>query len=63
MGEEKDLAKAVLERAQKSDGKRWLTCADAFELAREFQAEIIEIGRICNRQDIRICKCQLGCFK
>lgn len=63
MGEEKDLAKAVLERAQESDGKRWLTCAEAFELAREFQAEIIEIGRICNRQDIRICKCQLDCFK
>lgn len=63
MGEEKDLAKAVLERARQSDGKRWLTCAEAFELAREFQAEIIEVGRICNRQDIRVCKCQLGCFK
>ena len=63
MGKEEDLVVAILERAQESDGKRWLTCAEAFELAREFQAEIIEIGRICNRQDIRICKCQLGCFK
>jgi hypothetical protein len=63
MGKEEDLVVAVLERARESDGKRGLTCAEAFELAREFQAEIIEIGRICNRQDIRICKCQLGCFK
>ena len=63
MGKEEDLVVAVLERAQESDGKKKLNCADAFELAREFQAEIIEVGRICNRQDIRICKCQLGCFK
>ena len=63
MSEEKGLAKAVLERAQDSDGKRQLSCAEAFELARELQVEIVEVGRICNRHNIRICKCQLGCFK
>jgi len=36
---------------------------EAFELAREFEAEIIGIGHICTRHNIRICKCQLGCFR
>ena len=63
MGKEEDLVVAVLERVQESDEKKKLTCADAFELAREFQADIIEVGRICNRHNVKICKCQLGCFK
>ncbi len=62
MGKEEDLVVAVLERVQESDGKKKLTCADAFELVREFQAEIIEVGRP-DSVGIRICKCQLGCFK
>jgi hypothetical protein len=39
-----------------------ITCAEAFELAKNFETEIIEIGRICNQNNIRICKCHLGCF-
>ena len=34
----------------------------AFELAKKYDVEIIEIGRICNEHNIKICKCQLGCF-
>ncbi|MHC4395108.1 MAG: hypothetical protein ACYS1A_05590 [Planctomycetota bacterium] len=63
MGKEEDLIDAVLERAEEADGRKKLTCSEAFELAQEFGAKIIEIGRICNRHDIRIHKCQLGCFK
>jgi len=62
MGKTEELIKAVLERAEGIDGKKKLACAKAFELAQEFGVEVIEIGRICNRQKIRICKCQLGCF-
>ncbi len=62
MSKEEDLINAVLERAQETDGRKKLACAEAFELAKEFEVEVIEIGRICNRQNIRICKCQLGCF-
>jgi len=62
MDKEEDLINALLERAQEVDGNKKLTCAEAFELVKEFGAEIVEIGRICNRHDIRICKCQLGCF-
>ena len=62
MDEGQELINAVLERAQVSGGSKKLTCSEAFELAQEFETEIIEIGRICNGQGIRICKCQLGCF-
>ena len=63
MSKEEDLINAVIARAQESEPKKKLACAQAFELAEEFDAAIIEIGRICNRHNIRICKCQLGCFK
>jgi len=62
MGKSEELIKAVLERAQEIDGIKKLACAEAFKLAQEFQVETIEIGRICNQQKIKICKCQLGCF-
>jgi len=63
MARHQDLIKAVIERAQESDGRKKLGCAEAFELADTFETKITEIGRICNRHSIRICKCQLGCFK
>lgn len=57
-----DLAKTVLDRAYESDGKLRLDCTQAFELAKELRVEVARIGQICNRHDIRISKCQLGCF-
>ena len=62
MSKKEDLINAVLERAQEIDGRKKLACAEAFELAQKFEVEVIEIGRICNRNNVRICKCQLGCF-
>ena len=63
MCKKEKLQNAVIERAQEIDGRKKLMCAQAFELAGEFGVEIIEIGRVCNRQNIKIAKCQLGCFK
>ncbi len=65
MSKEEELINAVLESAsggQEIDGRKKLACAEAFELAQKFEVKVIEIGRICNRHNIRICKCQLGCF-
>jgi hypothetical protein len=62
MGKQQDLINAVCERAEELHGSKKLACRQAFELAREFNTEVIEIGRICNQQNIKICKCQLGCF-
>ena len=57
-----ELINAVLKKAKLVDGRKKLTCAEAFELARQFKVGIIEIGRICNQNNIKIHKCQLGCF-
>lgn len=65
MDKKEQLVDVVLKSAKKSgesDGRKQLTCAEAFKLAKEHDAKIIEIGRICNQNNIRICKCQLGCF-
>lgn len=65
MDGKEQLLEAVLESAgvqQQSDGRKQLTCAEAFELAKKHDVDIIEIGHICNQNKIRICKCQLGCF-
>jgi len=66
MNRKKQLIDAVLKSASKrpkSSDRKSLTCAKAFKLAKEFETDIIEIGRMCNQHNIRICKCQLGCFK
>ena len=62
MSENKELVDAVLRGTEEAEGKKSLACAKAFELARRFKVAPVEIGRVCNRQDIKICKCQLGCF-
>jgi hypothetical protein len=66
MDNKKQLADAVIKLAdgrQEPDGRRKLACADAFDLAERFDVKIVEVGRICNRNNIKICKCPLGCFK
>ena len=40
-----------------------LACAAAFTVADKFGVNPSEIGSICNDRNIRICHCQLGCFK
>ena len=66
MNKKEQLVKAILKVAdneQTSDGRKELTCAEAFDLAKRFETEIIQVGRICNQNNIRIYKCQLGCFR
>ena len=66
MDKKEKLLNAILKFAdngQPSEDNKRLTCAEAFELAKKYDVEIIEIGRICNKHDIKIYKCQLGFFK
>ena len=58
-----DLIDAVVTASYEQDGRMKLACADAFKLARQLDVELLEIAQICNRQKIKICKCQLGCFE
>ena len=46
------------------DGDRTkLNCDDALELARHQDVDPMVIAGICNRHDMRIARCRLGCFK
>jgi hypothetical protein len=63
MTEKEQIVEAVLRKSQLSEGQRKLSCAQAFVLAQEMGTTVLEIGHICNEQKIKICLCQLGCFK
>ena len=63
MAGREELVKAVRAASHEEDGKVKLACAAAFRVAAEQKVAVGEIGRICNQENIRICKCQLGCFK
>lgn len=57
--EEKNvMEQKVKEKAR--EGK--LACAQAFQLADEFDVTLREIGRVADRLNIKIYNCQLGCF-
>lgn len=60
---DKDLVQTVASKAVRENEKLRLSCRDAFKIAEEFGVDPAIIGKICNEQKIRICKCQLGCFK
>ena len=45
------------------DGKSYLSCRAAFQASAENGIPLSDIAKFCHRDDIRICACQLGCFK
>ena len=53
----------VLESAVERSGRKTISCARAFEIHRQHDVPLGDIGRICDENDIKICACQLGCFK
>jgi len=63
MSNESELVNAVIEAAIEIDGRKKLACAEAFRLAEQLDVKVLEIARICNTSNIKICKCQLGCFR
>ncbi|MHC4618979.1 MAG: hypothetical protein ACYTEQ_14645 [Planctomycetota bacterium] len=63
MSENTELVDAVIAAAKEREGRRELTCAEAFGIAEQFGVEKGEVGRICNAYKIKIRECQLGCFR
>ena len=57
------LKKCIIDNSAKIDGKVKLTCPTAFKIAEEQGVNLLDIAKICNEDDIKICKCQLGCFE
>ncbi len=60
---EAELKKIIEEKCTNDSGKLKLTCPDAFAIAEEHGLKLLDITRVCNRNKIKIHKCQLGCFK
>ncbi len=56
MGKVEEEVKAVAK-----DGK--IACAVAFDVAKRLGVPLKEVGRAANRAGVKICGCQLGCFK
>lgn len=63
MTENIDLVEIVKKAASEIDGKLKLPCDIAFELAEKYNVKRLDIARVCNQHNVRINKCQLGCFK
>ena len=60
--EEQELKKLVFDATFEEDGRRKLSCPDAFKLAEQYNVKLFDIAGVCNRENIKLCKCQLGCF-
>lgn len=48
-------------RSRTGDDKS-LSCAEAFEMARDLDVPPAVVGRTCNELGIKVTNCQLGCF-
>ena len=58
----KEIAEAIEAAVIEQDGRRKLTCAEAFKLSQSLKISPAEIGQYCNDNEIKISACQLGCF-
>ena len=59
IGQEKQLEESI--RNGLEEGR--LPCSKAFHIAKELNLPIRKVGETCNRLQIKISRCQLGCFE
>ena len=60
---DKKLVESVLKAASKGKEKKKLSCKKALLLAEEHGVKPAVVGKICDREMIKLTSCQLGCFK
>ncbi|HEX5642277.1 MAG TPA: hypothetical protein VFZ86_08060 [Thermoleophilia bacterium] len=48
-------------KARAGDDKH-IACEDAFQIARDLDVPLADVGRTCNELGIKVMQCQLGCF-
>lgn len=56
------IPEKVLEAVKEASPEGRISCADAHALAEKLAVDLILIGRAAEYLNIRIKKCQLGCF-
>lgn len=61
--ERKRSLEAVLAACRTSGGKKRITCAAALKTAARHGIPLRTLGRLCDRNGIKIKACQLGCFR
>ena len=61
--EREHLIDIITQKTFRDGDKVKLPCAAAFTIAEQNGVNIADIGSVCNELNIRICKCQLGCFE
>ncbi len=59
---DQEILQELLSLVKTKDEKKMIACADAFKLAKQYNVTNAVIGRMCNKEDIKIYQCQLGCF-
>jgi len=61
--EKERLIDTISKKSFKDGDKVKLPCVAAFAIAEQNDVNIAKVGAVCNELNIRICKCQLGCFE
>ncbi|MFC1551621.1 hypothetical protein ACFL6P_03540 [Candidatus Latescibacterota bacterium] len=61
--DKEEIINEILKLSFKDGDHIKLTCTGAFSIAEKFGIKPLEVGSICNDRNIKVCKCQLGCFK
>ena len=57
--EKEELYQEILKHAQ--DDR--IACRQCFEVAKECNVSLKAVGDLCTEKAVKICACQLGCFK
>jgi hypothetical protein len=57
-----ELTEQVLKHTKQDKDTQTLSCHRAHVLAEDLTVSLLEIGRVCDDQGIKIVNCQLGCF-
>jgi hypothetical protein len=60
--DEKKILEIILKYVEIKADQKYLTCAEAFQIAEELNVNASIIGRLCDQEKIKLKSCQLGCF-
>jgi hypothetical protein len=57
------MEEKVREAFEKEGIKNEIRCEEAFSISEQYDIPKMEIARYCNKHEVKIRGCQLGCFR
>ena len=60
---DQELLEAIRTETYEEGGKTKLACPKALKIAKQHPVTTRDVGRVCDENEIRLAKCQLGCFE